>query len=65
MILCRDPPTDPTYIPIKKEFQMSQNKQFQWHILDSLFERTNSEPMDHKDTNPETIKQQLKFARQH
>jgi hypothetical protein len=47
----------------KKKFQMSQNKHFRWHILDSLYERTNISLQNHNETNPETIKQQLRSAR--
>lgn len=47
----------------KKKFQKSQNKLFQWHILDSLFNRTTIALQNHYDRNSETIKPNLWMAR--
>jgi hypothetical protein len=48
---------------ILKKNQMSQNKHFSWHILESLLIRTYITAMDHTNTNPETIKHNLCLAR--
>jgi hypothetical protein len=47
----------------KRKLQMSQNKHFRWHILASLYERTNITLEDHQNIDPESIKQHLRIAR--